>query len=62
MLLSSSFLTLEVQLSYIIKFSLSVCEYLCMYLCMLIRNRLQNHAYYGNEAFAGESVGLGLGQ
>ena len=29
---------------------------------MLVRNRLQNHAYYDDEAFAGYSVGLGLGQ
>ena len=29
---------------------------------MLVRNRLQNHAYYGDETFAGDSVGLGLGQ
>ena len=29
---------------------------------MLVPNRLQNHAYYGDEAFAGDSVGLGLGQ
>ena len=29
---------------------------------MLVRNRLQNHVYYGDEAFAGDSVGLGLGQ
>ena len=29
---------------------------------MLVRNRLQNHAHYGDEAFAGDSVGLGLGQ
>ena len=29
---------------------------------MLVRNRLPNHAYYGDEAFAGDSVGLGLGQ
>ena len=33
-----------------------------MYVCMLVRNRLQNHAHYGDEAFAGDSVGLGLGQ
>ena len=41
--------------SYIIKFSLSVC--LCV--SMLVRNRLPNHAYYGDEAFTGDSVGLG---
>ena len=29
---------------------------------VLVWNRLQNHAYYGDEAFAGDSVGLGLGQ
>ena len=29
---------------------------------MLVRNRLLNHAYYGDEAFAGDSLGLGLGQ
>ena len=29
---------------------------------MLVRNRLKNHAYYRDEAFAGDSVGLGLGQ
>ena len=29
---------------------------------MLVQNRLPNHAYYGDEAFAGDSVGLGLGQ
>ena len=29
---------------------------------MFVRNRLPNHAYYGDEAFAGDSVGLGLGQ
>ena len=48
--------------SYIIKFSLSVC--LCVSVCvsMFVRNRLQNHACYGDEAFAGDSVGLGLGQ
>ena len=25
-------------------------------------NRLPNHAHYGDEGFAGDSVGLGLGQ
>ena len=40
----------------------SVCVCVSMYVCMLVRNRLQNHAYYGDEAFAGDSVGLGLGQ
>ena len=29
---------------------------------MLVRISLPNHAYYGDEAFAGDSVGLGLGQ
>ena len=29
---------------------------------MLVRFRLPNHAYYGDEALAGDSVGLGLGQ
>ena len=28
----------------------------------MFRNRLPNHAYYGDEAFAGDSVGLMLGQ
>ena len=35
---------------------------MCLFVSMLVRNRLQNHAYYGDEAFAGDSVGLGLGQ
>ena len=30
--------------------------------CLSVRNRLPNHAYYVDEAFAGDSVGLGLGQ
>ena len=34
----------------------------CLFVSMLVRNRLPNHAYYGDEAFAGDSVGLGLGQ
>ena len=29
---------------------------------MFVWNRLPNHAYYGDKAFAGDSVGLGLGQ
>ena len=29
---------------------------------MLVQNRLPNHVYYSDEAFAGDSVGLGLGQ
>ena len=28
----------------------------------MFRNRLPNHAYYGDEAFAVDSAGLGLGQ
>ena len=35
---------------------------MCEYVSMLVRNRLPNHAHYGDEAFAGDSVGLGLGQ
>ena len=42
-------------ISYIIKFNLSVC--ICV--CMFVGNRLPNHAYYGDEAFTGYSVGLG---
>ena len=44
--------------SYIIKFSLSV----CLSVSMFVRNRLPNYVYFGDEAFAGDSVGLGLGQ
>ena len=29
---------------------------------MSMWNRLPNHAHYGDESFAGDSVGLGLGQ
>ena len=29
---------------------------------MSVRNRFPNHAYYGDEAFAGDSLGLGLGK
>ena len=39
-----------------------VCEYVSMWVCMLVRIRLPNHAHYGDEAFAGDLVGLGLGQ
>ena len=46
-------ITIWVQI-YLIKFSLSVC--LCV--CISVRNRFPNHAYYGNEAFAGDSLGL----
>ena len=50
------------KISYIIKFSLSVCLSVCEYVSMLVQNRLPNHAYYSDEAFAGDSVGLGLDQ
>ena len=30
--------------------------------CMFMWNMLPNHAHYCDEAFAGDSVGLGLGQ
>ena len=46
----------------LIKFSLSVCLSVCEYVSMLVRNRLPNHAYYVDEAFAGDLVGLALGQ
>ena len=35
---------------------------MCLCVTMLVRNRLPNHVYYGDEAFAGDTVGLGLGQ
>ena len=34
----------------------------CVSVSMLVRNRLQKHANYGDEAFAGDSVGRELGQ
>ena len=34
----------------------------CLFVRMLVRNRLLNHAYYGDEASAGDSLGLGLGK
>ena len=34
----------------------------CVIVCMSMWNRLPNHAHYGDEPFAGDSVGLGLGQ
>ena len=35
----------------------------CVFVSMLnVWNRFPNHAHYGDEAFAGDSVGLGLGQ
>ena len=48
----------ELSLSYIIKFSLSVC--LCV--CMSVWNRLPNLAYYSDGTFTSNSVGQGLGQ
>ena len=42
-------------ISYIIKFRLSV----CVSVCVLVRNRLPNRAYYDDEAFTGDSIGLG---
>ena len=35
---------------------------MCLSVSMLVRNRLLNHEYYGDEVFAGDSMGLGLGQ
>ena len=34
----------------------------CQCDCLFVWNRLQNHAHYCDEPFAGDSVGLGLGQ
>ena len=35
---------------------------MCLCVSMLVGNRLPNYAYYGAEAFTGDSVGIGLGQ
>ena len=35
---------------------------MCEYVSMLVRNRLPNHAHYGDEPFTDDSVGVGLGQ
>ena len=42
----------------------SVCVIVCVceYVSMFVWNRLPNYAQYGDEAFAGDSEGLGLGQ
>ena len=40
----------------------SVCLCDCLSICMSMWNRLPNHAHYGDESFAGDSLGLGLGQ
>ena len=51
------------EMSYILYYEIqSVYVSVCLFVSMLVRNRLPNHAYYGDEAFAGDSVGLGLGQ
>ena len=34
----------------------------CLCDCLFLWNSLPNHAHYGDESFAGDSVGLGLGQ
>ena len=39
-----------------------LCVCVCVCVTMFVRYRLPNHAYYGDEAFAGDLVGLGLGQ
>ena len=31
---------------------------ICVSVCMSVRSRLPNHAYYGDETFTGESMGL----
>ena len=47
-----------ISISYIIKFSL----FMCLSVSMSVRNSLPNHAYYSDEAFTGDTVGLGQGQ
>ena len=37
----------------------SVCVSVCLFVSMLVRNRLPNHANYGDGTFTGDSVGLG---
>ena len=31
----------------------------CVSVCMSVQNRLPSYAYYGDEAFTGDSMGLG---
>ena len=53
----------DIDLYFILCYKIqSVCVSACLPVCFLVRNRFQNHAYYGDEAFAGDSVGIGLGQ
>ena len=40
----------------------SVCVIACLSVSLFMWNRLPNHAHYGDESFAGDSVGLELGQ
>ena len=40
----------------------SVCVSVCVYVSSLVRSMIPDHAHYGDEAFAGNSVGLGLDQ
>ena len=49
--------SLQVILHYKVQ---SVC--VSVYVSMFVRNRLPTHAYYSDGAFAGDAVGLGLGQ
>ena len=37
----------------------SVCLCVCVGVCMSVRNRLPNHAHYGDENYKGDSMGLG---
>ena len=43
-------------LFYIIQ---SIYVTVCLSVGMSVRNRLPNHAYYGEEAFTGDSIGPG---
>ena len=53
---------IEILYYKILSVCVSVCVWVCLYVSMLVRNRLPNHAYYDDEAFAGDSAGQGLGR
>ena len=44
----------------ILNYNFRMCVSLCV--CLCARNRHPNHAHYGDEPVAGDSIGLGYGQ